>query len=98
MDALTSILTGCDTDPTTALKEAIGRRTAELKPAPLKGEYLYGGSRTLPANLGWRFLQNFGTPRSAEAVMAGEYDEELTANYHDAAGAEHWYRYEKQWD
>lgn len=97
MNPFFQVLTGCDTEPATDIKAAIGRRTAELAPEPLKGEYLYGGSRTMPANLGWRFLQNYGEP-TFEALMAGEYDEHLIANYHDAASAEHWYRYEKQWD
>lgn len=80
-----------------ALKAAIGQRTMELAPEHCEGDFLFDGARTLPENLGWRFIQSYGTPPVA-AVLAGEYDEQLRANYYDAAGAEHWYRFEKQWD
>lgn len=32
-----------------------------------------------------------------EAIERGEFDRAIEATYHDAAGAEWWYRYEKQW-
>ncbi len=33
-----------------------------------------------------------------EAITAGDFDECISYTWHDAAAAEWWYRYEKQWD
>lgn len=72
----------------------------------------YDGSRCEPENLAWRIRQNAqGWIRQAaghgpqedreitvELVSAGEIDDLIEYTYHDAATAEHYYRFEKDWD
>lgn len=97
-----------------ALDAAVAERAKVLIPTIQKKTdkdpgwgYLYGGSKTSPDNLGWRFRQNFRThhrledlPESLnpETILAGKFDDDLVHTYHDAAASEHWYRYEKQYD
>lgn len=70
----------------------------------------YDGNRCKPENLGWRFQQNarpfLGGPSvdligreeiTPEGILAGIYDDLIVYTYHDAASAEHYYRFEKDW-
>jgi len=60
------------------------------------GDFCYDGNRCKPESLGWRFVQTFGAPCVAE-IKGGALDAEIAATYHEAAEAEHWYRFEKDW-
>ena len=64
----------------------------------------YDGSRTCPENLGWRFRQYMRTKMNVadgdidlSKFGNGEYDREIEATWHEAAGAEYWYHNEKEW-
>lgn len=74
------------------------------------GEYLYGGCRARPEELGWRFRQNLSLylkqpgglcweppTEVVGQVEAGEHDALIEATWHDAASAEWYYRYEKDY-
>lgn len=75
-----------------------------------EGDYLYDGSRCSPGELGWRFRQTLSLflhqpgglqwePPAAliGEIAAGQHDKIIEATWHDAASAEHWYRYEKDY-
>jgi hypothetical protein len=53
--------------------------------------------------MGWRFIQNYQLGKgpdielTAENVMSGKFDDLIELNWHDAAKAEYWYAYEKDW-
>jgi hypothetical protein len=71
---------------------------------PKTGDVIYEGGRTAPSELGWRFRQSvlgwIGATVPADmpkAVLEGKFDAEIEATWHDAARAQHWYTYEKQW-
>lgn len=121
------VLTGCDMEARTAIKDAITKRAAALIPTFTQRKsdprqslgYCYDGNRTRPENLGWRLLQAvelshleqpgagcMGSPAlknkkvptpTVEAIEAGQFDEVIEITWHEAASAEYWYRYEKQW-
>ncbi len=59
-------------------------------------DYCYDGNRTLASELGWRLRQSFGA-LDPVSIEAGAHDSEIAATYHEAAGTEHWYRFEKDW-
>ena len=78
-----------------------------------RGGYIYNGPRCHPDNLYWRFHQNLRkspedilgqglrapiTEEEIKGVIDGRFDKELEETWHDAARAEHWYRYDKQYD
>jgi len=99
-----SLLTGNDHyTPANDVKTAIAVRATKLIPnfvqkqwSPGDLDYCYDGNRCKPENLGWRFQQSFGSPEPLQ-IEAGEFDAQIEATYHEAAGAEYWYRYEKDW-
>jgi len=91
------VLTGNDHfTPDNPGKTAIAQRVALLEITQKKGDYCYDGNRCKPENLGWRFQQWFGYP-DAQEILNGKWDAEIKDVYHDAAGAEHYYRYQKDW-
>lgn len=98
-----SLLTGNDHyTPANPVKDAVAQRAAVLIPGipqqhPKGYDACYDGNRCKPENLGWRFQQYFGNPSDPQEVLDGEWDEQIVATYHEAASAEHWYRYEKDW-
>lgn len=99
MDAMfRQVLTGQDQMPMSAVKEAVAQRMAAilLTIDEKEGYHLYGGHRCQPENLGWRFIQSYGEPDPQE-ILDGKWDAQIEANYHDAASAEYYYRYEKDW-
>ena len=104
MDVFLSILSGNDHySEVTDAKEAIAERAKILIPnfkprtVPNACEgYCYDGNRCKPENLGWRLIQGYGEPHP-DAVKDGAWDLQIEETYHEAAGAEHWYRHEKDW-
>ncbi len=58
--------------------------------------FCYDGNRCEPGSLGWRFVQMHGEV-NPDAIEVGAFDAEIAETYHEAASAEHWYRYEKDW-
>lgn len=92
------------------LNKMVAKRFSQLQPYLRKknGDYIYGRYRTKPENLGWRFRQTYyfrngGLQHKPSLwlclkVWLGFEDDLLEKVWHDAASAEHWYRYEKQWD
>jgi len=96
-----SVLTGADCWGPHKVKETVAERAKTLLPT-LKQEHpegydaCYDGNRCKPENLGWRFRQSWGDHK-LEDILSGKCDAEITATYHDAASAEHYYRYEKDW-
>ena len=102
-----TVLTGSDCRGRSSLKDAVARRATILLPS-IQGRgdsnqddyfrgYVYSGSRCRPENLGWRFIQSYGEPSPYE-VLCGRWDTQIAETVHEAAAAEHWYKYEKQWD
>ena len=97
-----SLITGNDHyTPPNGVKDAIFERASKLIPEipqkhPEGFNACYDGNRCKPENLGWRFEQFFGSPEPQE-ILDGEWDEQIVQIYHEAASAEHWYRYEKDW-
>ncbi len=65
-----------------------------------EGDYCYDGNRCRPENLGWRFVQHLSlgdnSPTAIE-VNDGMWDDDILATFHEAAGCEYYYRYEKDW-
>jgi len=70
------------------------------------GNYIYGAWRTTPEQLGWRYLQTIGLRDGLQAkietshitnVMLGRCDWLIEEVWHDAAAAEYFYRWEKDW-
>lgn len=100
--AFEAIISGTAHFRTEGVDEAVAARARILLQgsskafAHLDGDYCYDGNRCQPENLGWRFVQFYGAPDPA-TITAGEFDEQLAATYHDAASAEYYYRYEKDW-
>lgn len=103
-DDLTGVMSACKTP----FEQAVADRFKQIAPGLKRrtGQYLYDGNRCSPEQQGWRFHQNFAgqlarhriTPEpTPETILAGKHDAELEANWHDAASAEHWYTYEKDW-
>lgn len=102
------VLTGCDMAQADPIKVAVATRFAQILPtlkrrgglevpAHLWHErHIYDGNRCKPENLGWRFRQSFGDPEP-ETILAGAWDAQIEATWHEAAKAEYWYAYEKQW-
>lgn len=95
-----------------AVEQAVATRFLAIRYRLVQreGDYLYGYPRTYPHNLGWRFRQNLslklkepggvqwpGYPELPAEIAAGKHDEMVEATWHDAASAEHWYRYEKDY-
>lgn len=97
-----SLVTGNDHyTPDNPVKVAIKTRVVEILPGieqkhPRGFDACYDGNRTKPENIGWRFQQSFGSPDPQE-ILRGSWDEQIIKTYHEAASAEHWYRYEKDW-
>ena len=60
------------------------------------GAYVYTGYRTKPEELGWRFIQMHGEKHPC-FILAGEHDEQIVETFHEAASAQHWYDYEKDY-
>jgi hypothetical protein len=75
--------------------------------------YLYSGRRTKPESVVNKFLAEVrpeslfrgkweeqglktGHP-TPESIAAGEWDREIEESWHDRAGAEYWYKYEKDY-
>lgn len=77
---------------------AVAARVEHLLPTIVQrtGAYLYDGFRTLPSELGWRVIQCYGQP-SVATVESGGFDEQIVATYHEAADAEWYYMYEKDY-
>ena len=97
------ILTGTDPtgrgDPTREmLKRAVADRFAVIRDTLVQkqGDYVYSGNRCHAEELGWRFIQSHGMI-DAQEIRDGKHDEKVTATWHEAASAEHWYMYEKDW-
>lgn len=102
------VFTGSDPWERDEVKDAIGKRlTAILPTLKQRGglevpqhlwheRYLYDGNRCKPENLGWRFVQNYGN-REPAAILRGDLDAQIEATWHEAAHAEYWYAYEKDW-
>lgn len=107
--ALAGILSGNDPTGTWTdadVKKAVAERFKTIRSSfkPKAGSYLYGYSRTAAGNLGWRFIQNLNIPLRSERfvpdpkdILAGKYDAQIEATWHDAASAEDWYANEKDW-
>jgi len=101
-----SVLTGTDCWGANEVKKAIAKRAAELIPKIEKRaglehpdwtkRHCYDGNRCEPENLGWRFENRIGSPEPQE-ILDGKWDEQIEAIYHDAASAEYWYAFEKDW-
>ena len=94
------VLTGNDHfSAANPVKAAIAARLTQIVGGITEGdskEFAYDGNRCKPENLGWRFQQWFGAPNPQE-ILDGKWDAELEQTYHDAAGAEYYYRHEKDW-
>lgn len=99
---LTSLITGDSPFAPDDFTEAVAARYSAIRLteafAPRGGDFCYDGHRTEPKNLGWRCAQVAGYEETPEAVLAGRYDTVIAAGYHEAAAAEHYYRFEKIWD
>ena len=74
------------------------------------GDYVYNGPRTAPDQLGWRFRQNMSLamhdprglawpcyPQLPDEIARGQHDRMIEHTWHDAASAEHYYLYEKDY-
>jgi hypothetical protein len=106
MSALHTILTGVNCHAQRdALDLAVERRFEQIKgsdafahrEADSPGfDYCYDGNRTLGSELGWRFRQSFGA-LNPEETARGTHDAQIASTYHEAAGAEYHYRFEKIW-
>ena len=93
--------------------DAIAARWWEISHRLTKkaGDYIYGGSRTMPSRLGQRWrqrvsvewksptrgLQWAGYPGVLRAIREGFLDYSIEKTWHEAAAAEHYYRHEKEW-
>lgn len=98
---LANLIAGTAHFQTPGVDEAIAARFLLIQQAGCLaphqgGEFCYDGNRCKPESLGWRLVQNYGAPDVAE-IEAGALDAEIVATYHEAANAEHWYRFEKDW-
>jgi len=103
---LGALLTGCRHQDTT-IDKVVAERIKQIGPGLRRrhGDYIYDGNRCRPENLGWRVLQNHRfAPKFldrgeivAKDVLSGKWDDLIEHTWHDAASAEHWYRYEKDW-
>jgi len=81
------------------VKTAVAARLKQIVGGITEGdpkEFCYDGNRCKPENLGWRFEQWFGSPEPQE-ILDGGWDTQIEQVYQDAAGAEYYYRYEKDW-
>ena len=81
------------------IKRAVAQRFEGIK-AGFKqqaGDLVYTGNRCRPTELGWRFIQNGGGNWTPLDIIVGKADSGIEATWHDAASAEHWYTYEKDW-
>lgn len=58
--------------------------------------WCYDGNRTRSSELGWRFRQDHGA-LDPVSIEAGAHDAKIAATFHNAADAEYYYRYEKDW-
>jgi hypothetical protein len=107
-NVLATLLTGtnCHTKQD-ALCEAVAERFLAIKDTEPFAErdhthpechfgYVYDGNRCEADSLGWRFRQSHGDFPTT-AILEGLCDEQIAATFHEAAGAEHWYMYEKDW-
>jgi hypothetical protein len=77
--------------------QAVAARFRIIRPGLTErpGDKVYSGSYCSPENLGGRFRQRLHTVRATVAeIESGQWDTEIEETWHDAAGAEHWYRYE----
>jgi len=109
MDALDanifiSLLTGNAPTPTDDVDRAVAGRFLAIRgqfTQRVGYGYLYGGNRTSPANLGWRFQQQARHTDIVEPtplmILAGHYDALIERTWHEAAASEYHYRYEKDW-
>jgi hypothetical protein len=90
-----------------ALDMAVERRFEHIKGSDAFAErdsrdprapfgYCYEGNRTRSSELGWRLRQSYGS-LDPVSIEAGCHDAEIAATFHDAADAEYYYRYEKDW-
>jgi len=102
---LNSLLTGNAPIETNEIHAAVTERFNAIRHTlnEKEGDYIYLGNRCNPVNLGWRFCQNVGGYLGCEDfdpadILAGKYDEGIEATWHDAASAQHWYTYEKEWE
>lgn len=106
MSALHTILTGTNCHAQRdALDLAVERRFEAIKDTDAFAhrdedspgfDYCYDGNRTLSSELGWRLRQSFGT-LDPVSIEAGAHDSEIASTFHEAAGAEYYYRFEKIW-
>ncbi len=102
MSTLATVLTGlnCHAERD-ALDAAVAARFEIIRAAHefdwrRDGDYCYDGNRTRSSELGWRLRQSFGA-LDPVSIKAGAHDAEIAATYHEAAGTEYHYRYEKIW-
>lgn len=103
------VVTGNGPATDAEIDAAFVERAKEIVPniEPLKDDpfgALYDGNRCKPENLPWRIYQtcwgcSLGQKPDVEPadVLAGKYDEQIEAGYHEAARSEYWYTYEKDW-
>jgi len=98
---LESLFTGHSPFKTDDFTEAVARRFEKIRHTeafqPKEGDYCYDGNRTQAENIGWRSAQTSGFEVPPAKVEAGFYDEAIAKGFHEAASAEHYYRYEKDW-
>lgn len=88
------------------VREAVANRARILIPdiekKPFEDWFDYSGYRTAPENLGWRFQQRLrirgkDDRPDPERIREGEFDSEIESTFHEAAGAQYYYTYEKDW-
>jgi len=103
-NVINSLLTGTAPIESNEIHQAVAIRFERIRDCLVErtGDYVYIGNRCVPQNLGWRFCQNVGgflgcTDFNPAEILAGRFDAEIEETWHDAAGAEHWYMYEKDW-
>lgn len=103
-----AVLTGTSPYATDDFSKAVAERFEAIKGGEAFAErdenhpdamlgYCYDGNRCRAENLGWRCSQTVGFDMSPEEIAAGAYDEQIAVGFHEAASAEYWYRYEKDW-
>jgi hypothetical protein len=87
-----------------AINEAVEARYNEILSTfeQREGDYIYTGHRCSPEYIARRFRQVVSgidtmVVFNPAAIRAGDYDKGIEDTWHDAAGAEHWYMYEKEW-
>jgi hypothetical protein len=95
-----------DVDKAVAERFKAIRKTLKVR----DGEFLYSGARCAPDFLGWRFRQNLSLELAqpggigweppdtlAGEIAEGKHDAVIEATWHDAASAEWYYRFEKDY-